>query len=132
MPGGGRLVGGAEACCCGGGGAGGGGGALACTGGGGGLGGAIGLHRSTLCLRSACSEASTAFRFFSSACASSSEAFSTGVGSGGGGGGGGASASCVATFSEGSTGAQARSSHDAIRSSSNSRSPKSKAPSQRH
>src|SRR5690242_13113219 len=124
MPGGGRLTGGAAACC----GGGAGGGALA-TGGGGGLGGATGLHCSTLCLRSASSAASCAFRFFSAVCASSSDAFSIGVGSGGGGGAGGAGVSRVAMLVAGSTGAQARSNHDAISSASSSRSPNRSAPS---
>src|SRR6266851_3127242 len=127
-PGGGRLTGGAggaAACCWGGGG--GGGGLAACTGGGGGLGASIGLHCATLSLRLASSAASSTLSLFSSACASSSEAFKTGVGSGGGSGAGGAGVSIVARFSVGSTGAQARNSHDVMSSRRRSRSPNSKA-----
>src|SRR5215218_4903859 len=135
MPGGGRLGGGggggggggAAACRSGGG----GGGALATTGGGGGFDGSIGLHMSTLCLRSSCSAASSILSFFSLACSSSSDAFSTGVGSGGGSGAGGAGVSIVATLSEGSTGAQARSSHEAISSRIRNISPNSRAPQKR-
>src|SRR6267142_904751 len=74
-PGGGRLTGGAggaAACCWGGGGG----------GGGGGLGASIGLHCATLSLRLTSSATSSALSLLSSACASSSEAFRTGVGSG--------------------------------------------------
>src|SRR5512143_517047 len=130
VPGGGRLGGGAAcACCCGGGG--GGGGAFAICGGGGGFGGSIGLHSATLCLMPSWSTASSALSFFSSACASSSEAFNTGVGSGGGGGAGGAGVSWVATLSDGSTGAQARSAHEASSSRIRKSRPHSSAPHQR-
>src|SRR5471032_1786601 len=131
MPGGGLLMGGAAggvvviACWF----KGGGGSTLAT--GGGGLGTSIGLHCSTLFLRSASSAASCTLSFFSSDCASSSEAFRRGVGSGGGGGAGGASVSSVATLVVGSTGAQARSSHEAMSNIRSSSRPKSKAPHQR-
>ena len=104
---------------------------MATTGGGGGLGGSIGLHIATLCLMSSCRAASSALSFFSSACASSSEALSTGVGSGGGWGAGGAGVSCVATLSDGSTGAQARRSHEASSSRIRNSRPHSRAPHQR-
>src|SRR5216684_7798434 len=130
-PGGGRLTGGAAgaaARCCGGGG-GGGGGFAACTGGGGGggLGSSTGLHCATLSLREVSSAASSALSLFSSACASSSEAFRTGVGSGGASGAGGAGVSIVARFRVGSTGEQARNSHDVMSSRRRSKSPNSKA-----
>src|SRR5476651_1386966 len=133
MPGGGRLVGGAFATCGGGGGAGfgtggggGGGGGAAAT-----FGGLGGLHISSLPLRSCSRAASWILSFFSSAWMSSSDAFSTGVGSGGASGAGGAGVSSVATLSDGSTGAQARNSHEVISSRSSSISPNSRPLSQR-
>src|SRR5476649_1740752 len=133
MPGGGRLVGGALATWGGGGGAGfgtggggGGGGGAAAT-----LGGSGGLHISSLPLRSCSRAASWILSFFSSAWMSSSDAFSSGVGSGGASGAGGAGVSRVATLSDGSTGAQARNSHEVISSRSSSISPNNSPLSQR-
>src|SRR3981081_2872409 len=59
--------------------------------------------------------------------AAAGEVFRTGVGSGGGSGAGGAGVSIVARFSVGSTGAQARNSHDVMSSRRRSKSPNSKA-----